>query len=116
MDIEGQAASSTESNVPWNKTSASLPSGEVSEKDVDRSTAYGASIDNDQSKETDEEKIEEPAGLQAAGPTVCPIGQVGGNDFVQGGFKGWKVILGCALVAAAAVGELIFEKLYSNYI
>jgi hypothetical protein len=116
MDIESQAkdtTSSTESNAPWNKASA-LPSSGVSEKDVDRSTLHDASIDNYRSKGLDE-KIEEPAGLQAAGPTVCPVGQVGGDDFVEGGFEGWKVILGCALVAAPTVGESIVHQ-YQDHI
>ncbi|KAG8787537.1 hypothetical protein FRC12_015460 [Ceratobasidium sp. 428] len=110
-DIESQARSA-EDNEPRG-SSRDLPSNDVFEKD-DRSTLHGTSIDNELSKETDE-KIEEPAGAQAVGPTACPVGQVGADDFVEGGFEGWKVILGCALIAAPTVGWNLLWGVFQEY-
>ncbi|CCO29991.1 hypothetical protein BN14_04015 [Rhizoctonia solani AG-1 IB] len=79
--------------------SSAVPSVAASEKDAEQLTLNGEQYDD-----STKEKIEEPASLQAAGPTACSVGQVGDDDFVEGGFEGWKVILGCALIAGPTVG------------
>lgn len=45
----------------------------------------------------------ENAALQAEGPASSTLYQ-GNDDFVEGGFEGWKVILGCALVSGPSIG------------
>ncbi|KAF8754717.1 Major Facilitator Superfamily [Rhizoctonia solani] len=57
----------------------------------------------------------DPANIQAIGPTACPIGQVGDDEFVEGGFEGWKVILGCALIAAPTVGWNLLWGVFQAY-
>ncbi|QRV93264.1 major facilitator superfamily transporter [Ceratobasidium sp. AG-Ba] len=109
MDIESRARSA-ESNVFRNETAISSP--DESEKDVDRSTLRGSLAENELSIK---EKIEEPAGIQAPGPTACPVGQVGDDDFVEGGFEGWKVIFGCALIAAPTVGWNLLWGVFQAY-
>ncbi|KAG8705038.1 hypothetical protein FRC08_001882 [Ceratobasidium sp. 394] len=104
-DIESQAR--PVENVSRDEAHDLSPT-DAFEKDIDRSTLHSASIENEPSK-GDEETIEKPATIQAAGPTTCPIGQVGSDDFVEGGFEGWKVIFGCALIAAPTVGELCMD-------
>ncbi|KAF8747353.1 Major Facilitator Superfamily, partial [Rhizoctonia solani] len=87
-----------------------MPSAATSEKDVEQLTLRG-----DQYDDSTKEKIEEPANIQAIGPTVCPIGQVGDDEFVEGGFEGWKVILGCALIAAPTVGWNLLWGVFQAY-
>jgi hypothetical protein len=83
--------------------SSAVPSVAASERDAERLTLSG-----EQYGDLMKEKIEEPASLQAAGPTACSVGQVGDDEFVEGGFEGWKVILGCALIGAPTIGTLLF--------
>ncbi|GAB1521247.1 hypothetical protein RhiTH_004338 [Rhizoctonia solani] len=87
-----------------------MPSAATSEKDVEQLTLRG-----DQYDDSTKEKIEEPANIQAIGPTACPIGQVGDDEFVEGGFEGWKVILGCALIAAPTVGWNLLWGVFQAY-
>ncbi|KAG9121663.1 hypothetical protein FRC07_002299 [Ceratobasidium sp. 392] len=112
-DIESQVRSA-ENKIAARDESCDLPPTDVFEKD-DRSTLRDASVDNELPKEVDEEKIEEPAGIQAAGPTACSVGQVGDDDFVEGGFEGWKVIFGCALIAAPTVGWNLLWGVFQEY-
>ncbi|CAE6436299.1 unnamed protein product [Rhizoctonia solani] len=81
------------------RDSSVVPCGAASERDVEQLTLRGGQYDD-----STKEKLEEPANLQAVGPTGCSIGRVGEDEFVEGGFEGWKVILGCALIAAPTVG------------
>ncbi|CAE7233588.1 unnamed protein product [Rhizoctonia solani] len=90
--------------------SSVVPSAAASERDVEQSTLRG-----DQYDDSTKEKLEEPANLQAVGPTVCTIGQVGDDEFVEGGFEGWKVILGCALIAAPTVGWNLLWGVFQAY-
>ncbi|KAJ1305227.1 hypothetical protein OPQ81_000256 [Rhizoctonia solani] len=90
--------------------SSVVPSPAASERDVEQVTLQG-----DQYDDSAKEKLEEPANLQAAGPTVCSVGQVGGDEFVEGGFEGWKVILGCALIAAPTVGWNLIWGVFQAY-
>ncbi|QRV93263.1 major facilitator superfamily transporter [Ceratobasidium sp. AG-Ba] len=109
MDIESRARSA-ESNVFRNETAISSPDG--SEKDVDRSTLRGSLVENELPIK---EEIEEPAGIQAAGPTACSVGQVGDDDFVEGGLEGWKAIFGCALIAIPTVGWNVLWGVFQEY-
>lgn len=107
MDTEKQTTNATtrsvEGDIPVPDAHV-LPSSGVSEKDIEQATLH-ESLPRTKSRDSDKEQIEEPAGVEAAGPTACTVGQVGGDDFVEGGFEGWKVIFGCALIAAPTVGE-----------
>lgn len=90
-----------------NNSTSALPSETVSEQDVERSTLHGGSIYN-QSQDAEKEKIDEP-GVQAS------IEKAGADDFVEGGFEGWKVILGCALIAAPTVGWNLLWGVFQAY-
>ncbi|CAE6464767.1 unnamed protein product [Rhizoctonia solani] len=79
------------------------------ERDVEQLTLRGEYDDSTK------EKLEEPANLQTVGPTSCAVGQVGGDEFVEGGFEGWKVILGCALIAAPTVGWNLLWGVFQAY-
>lgn len=85
-----------------NNSTTALPSATHSGQDAERSTLHDDSTDN-QFQDIEKEKIE-PTDAQVAGSTAC---SVGGDDFVEGGFEGWKAIFGCALVAASTVGEFL---------
>ncbi|CAE6362246.1 unnamed protein product [Rhizoctonia solani] len=90
--------------------SSAVPSVAASEKDAEQLTLNGEQYDD-----STKEKIEEPASLQAAGPTACSVGQVGDDDFVEGGLEGWKVILGCALIAGPTVGWNLLWGVFQAY-
>ncbi|KAG8742969.1 hypothetical protein FRC10_000591 [Ceratobasidium sp. 414] len=97
-DIESQARS-VENNASRGEGRDLSP-----EKDADRSTLGATSIENELSK-GDGEKIQDSAATQAAGLTACPVGQIGGDDFVEGGFEGWKVVFGHDVPYPAFFGE-----------
>ena len=106
MDIEKQttnAVHSVESNILEPETHV-LSSTAVPEGDIERAMLRG-SIVRTISRDSDKKQIKEPADIQAAGPTAYAVGQVGGDDFIEGGVEGWKVILGCTLIAASTVGK-----------
>ncbi|CAE6419182.1 unnamed protein product [Rhizoctonia solani] len=90
--------------------STEVPSVTTSERDVEQSTLRG-----DQYDDSTKEKLEEPANLQAVGPTGCSVGQVGEDEFVEGGLEGWKVIIGCALIAAPTVGWNLLWGVFQAY-
>jgi hypothetical protein len=110
MTIHDQPAMADAIPIGTNNSSNVLPSAAASERDIERSTLHEGSIQTHY-EDTTKEKMEEPASLQAAGPTPCSVGQVSMDDFVEGGFEGWKVILGCALVAAPTVGKFVSDYL-----
>lgn len=88
-------ASPVESNGSGTRASSFIV---TSEPDLERSTLHEGSI-----QETTKEKIDEPT--EKAGTAA--------DDFVEGGFEGWKTILGCALVAAPTVGEFLCNHVCS---
>ncbi|CEL58613.1 Monocarboxylate transporter 10 OS=Rattus norvegicus GN=Slc16a10 PE=1 SV=1 [Rhizoctonia solani AG-1 IB] len=90
--------------------SSAVPSVAASERDAERLTLSG-----EQYGDLMKEKIEEPASLQAAGLTACSVGQVGDDEFVEGGFEGWKVILGCALIGAPTIGWNLLWGVFQAY-
>ncbi|CCO33059.1 hypothetical protein BN14_07128 [Rhizoctonia solani AG-1 IB] len=90
--------------------SSAVPSVAVSERDTERLTLNGEQYDD-----STKEKIEEPASLQAAVPTACSVEQVVDDEFVEGGFEGWKVILGCALIGAPTIGWNLLWGVFQAY-
>ncbi|KAB5590702.1 Monocarboxylate transporter 10 [Ceratobasidium theobromae] len=90
-------ASPVESNGSGTRASSFIV---TSEPDLERSTLHEGSI-----QETTKEKIDEPT--EKAGTAA--------DDFVEGGFEGWKTILGCALVAAPTVGWNLVWGVFQAY-
>ncbi|CAE6507169.1 unnamed protein product [Rhizoctonia solani] len=76
-----------------------LPAGIVFEPDVEKSVLNTDSLQN-LGTNSPEEKIG-PVNHQGASPVASLVGQIGEDEFIEGGFEGWKAVLGCALVIAA---------------
>ena len=112
MDIEKQTTNVEHcvEDVVLMSHAHDLPSTVISEKDIEQATLH-ESVAQTKSRDSDKDQIEEPTCTQAAGPTACAVGQIGGDDFIEGGFEGWKVILGCALIAAPTVGKCYVNTL-----
>lgn len=89
------------------------PSATPSGQNVEWSTLRGDSI-RSQTQDIEKETIE-PTDIQAAGSATCSVGQVGADNFVEGGFEGWKAIFGCALVAASTVGWNFLWGVFQEY-
>ncbi|KAF8599127.1 MFS general substrate transporter [Ceratobasidium sp. AG-I] len=112
MDVERQAqnkSSSPEADADIRNAGSGTP---MPDRDDDSLTIR--SDVNDRPQAGDLEKAElENASLQIEGPVPTTFDQ--NDDFVEGGFEGWKVILGCALISGPSVGWNLIWGVFQQY-
>ncbi|CAE6457101.1 unnamed protein product [Rhizoctonia solani] len=76
------------------------------DRDWDSQTIRGSSLaGNDSLGEKSIEQTEQ----------AIPASEVQPNEFVEGGFEGWKVVLGCALIAGPSIGWNLTWGVFQKY-
>ncbi|KAG9100768.1 hypothetical protein FS749_012882 [Ceratobasidium sp. UAMH 11750] len=93
------------------------PSPVVSVREVDRTTLDGGSCDMSEkgfSLESNVVQLDNPSSPHVASPMVVTMG-VNDEGFIEGGFEGWKAVVGCSLISAPTVGWNLSWGVFQEY-